>query len=71
MLVIFTQEQILNPTQVCQSCLLADRGGKPRWHHGKLGCGHALRESENNKPALFECEMGFQIVNLEPNTSVG
>jgi len=71
MLVILTQEQVLNPTQVCQTCLLADRRGLPRWKKGKLGCGHSLRESEKNQPALYECEMGFKIADIEQKNTYG
>ncbi|HBE17217.1 MAG TPA: hypothetical protein DEG17_25520 [Cyanobacteria bacterium UBA11149] len=64
MLVILTEEQIIPPTQVCRSCLLADKNGQPRWHHGKLGCGHAVRKLADNQPDQYECEMGFRIANV-------
>ncbi len=38
MLVILTDNQIFAPEQVCQSCLLADGSGQPRWRGGKLHC---------------------------------
>ena len=65
MLVILTHDQILSPRQVCQTCLLADQSGQPRWRHGKLGCGHAIRKLTENQPDQYECEMGFRIANVE------
>jgi hypothetical protein len=65
MLVILMDEQILSPTQVCQSCLLADQSGQPRWRQGKLGCGHALRKRTPQQPDQYECEMGFRVANIE------
>lgn len=65
MLVILMDEQILSPSQVCQSCLLADKNGQPRWHQGQLRCGHAIRKLSNNQPDQYECEMGFRIANVD------
>ncbi|HEY9599391.1 MAG TPA: hypothetical protein V6D33_17135 [Cyanophyceae cyanobacterium] len=65
MLVILMDEQILSPSQVCQSCLLADKNGQPRWHQGRLRCGHTIRKLSNNQPDQYECEMGFRIANVE------
>ncbi|MBW4648857.1 MAG: hypothetical protein KME06_09160 [Kastovskya adunca ATA6-11-RM4] len=65
MLVILTDEQILSPQQVCQSCLLADRSGQPRWRQGKLGCGHLVRKLTENQPEQYECEMGFRVAYVE------
>ena len=65
MLVILTNEQVLSTTQVCQGCLLADRSGLPRWHHGKLGCGHSITKVGKNQPPLYECQMGFRLANIE------
>jgi hypothetical protein len=65
MLVILMDEQILSPNQVCQSCLLADKSGQPRWRQGKLGCGHAIPKLIANQPEQYECEMGFRIANVE------
>ncbi len=61
MLIILTDEQILSMQQVCQGCLLANQQGLPRWHQGKLSCGHSLGKAENNQPMLYECLMGFRI----------
>lgn len=65
MLVILMDEQILSPTKVCQSCLLADKSGQPRWRQGKLSCGHAIPKLTDNQPDQYECEMGFRIANVE------
>jgi hypothetical protein len=65
MLVILTEEQIISPQQVCQGCLLADRTGSPRWDQGKLGCGYFLTQPSKERPALYECHMGFRIANIE------
>lgn len=65
MLVILTDEQILSTQQVCQSCLLADRRGLPRWHQGKLSCGHCLSKAGSDRPALYECQMGFVLASID------
>lgn len=65
MLVILMDDQILSPACVCQSCLLADRNGQPRWRQGKLGCGHAVRKPTQQQPDRYECEMGFLVANIE------
>ncbi|HEY9742355.1 MAG TPA: hypothetical protein V6C90_17860 [Coleofasciculaceae cyanobacterium] len=65
MLVILMDEQILSPTLVCQSCLLADKSGQPRWRQGKLSCGHAVRNLTPHQPDQYECEMGFRVANIE------
>lgn len=65
MLVILTEEQMISPTQVCRSCLLADKNGQPRWRYGKLGCGHAVRKLGENQPDQYECEMGFRIAKVD------
>lgn len=65
MLVILMDEQILAPTQVCQSCLLADQSGQPRWRQGKLSCGRALGKLSPHQPQQYECQMGFRVANVE------
>jgi len=65
MLVILTDEQIISPTQVCPTCLFADKNGQPRWRQGKLCCGHALRNLSEKQAAQYECEMGFRVANVE------
>jgi hypothetical protein len=57
MLVILTDNHILTPKQVCQSCVLADTSGEPRWHSGKLSCGHALTKMTTQQPELYKCTM--------------
>ncbi|MBP0001369.1 MAG: hypothetical protein J7641_20660 [Cyanobacteria bacterium SID2] len=64
MLVILTDEGIIAPCQVCQGCVLADRNGQPRWHHGKLDCGHTVGRRSEKQPERYECMMGFQIANI-------
>ncbi|MEB3884763.1 hypothetical protein [Lyngbya sp. CCY1209] len=65
MLVMMMENQIIEPHQVCQGCLLADRSGQPRWRGGHLTCGHLIRKPGDNKPGQYECEMGFRIANID------
>ncbi|MBE9053257.1 hypothetical protein IQ243_23095 [Nostocales cyanobacterium LEGE 11386] len=65
MLVILMDEQILAPAQVCQSCLLADESGQPRWRGGQLRCGQAIRKLTAHQPEQYECMMGFRIAYVE------
>ncbi|MBF2075924.1 MAG: hypothetical protein IGS50_19490 [Synechococcales cyanobacterium C42_A2020_086] len=65
MLVILMENQILPPQQVCQSCLMADQSGQPRWHQGQLRCGRALRKGTIDQPEQYECQMGFRIAHIE------
>ncbi|MEH2093099.1 hypothetical protein [Nostoc sp.] len=65
MLVILMDEQILAPEQVCQSCLLADRSGQPRWRGGELRCGQAIHKLTQQQPDQYECIMGFLIAHIE------
>lgn len=65
MLVILMDNQLISPQQVCQTCLLADQSGQPRWHRGQLRCGHAIRKLNENQPDQYECQMGFRIANIE------
>ena len=64
MLVILTNEQVLSVKQVCPSCLMADRGGSPRWRQGKLGCGNLIEQSGEHKPTVYECQMGFHLADI-------
>ncbi|AFY42645.1 hypothetical protein [Nostoc sp. PCC 7107] len=64
MLVILMDDQILAPEQVCQSCLLADRSGQPRWRSGQLHCGQAIRKLTEQQPEQYECIMGFRIAEI-------
>lgn len=65
MLVLLMDEQVLSPYTVCQSCLLADQSGQPRWKGGQLRCGHAVRKLTDNQPDQYECQMGFRIANIK------
>lgn len=65
MLVILIKEQVIAPKKVCQSCVLADKSGQPRWYNGKLGCGQAISKITGEKPDWYECMMGFHIANIE------
>ncbi|BAZ42899.1 hypothetical protein NIES4101_88690 [Calothrix sp. NIES-4101] len=64
MLAILTDNQILLPCQVCQSCLLADASGQPRWRDGQLRCGQAISKIAEEQPEQFQCVMGFRIVKI-------
>jgi hypothetical protein len=65
MLVILIDDQILNPSQVCQSCLLADKSGQPRWRGGQLRCGQQISKCNEQQPDQYECTMGFRIAYIE------
>lgn len=65
MLVILMEDQVLQPQQVCQSCLMADQRGLPRWNQGQLRCGRALQKTSEVLPAQYECQMGFRVANIE------
>ncbi|MGK7935020.1 MAG: hypothetical protein AB4206_04355 [Xenococcaceae cyanobacterium] len=64
MLVIITDEQLLSPKQVCQTCLMANRSGLPRWHQGKLNCGRAINKSSENQAEVYECQLGFRVAHI-------
>ncbi len=65
MLVILTNDQLLSPQLICQTCLLADHGGQPRWRHGQLGCGHLISAGNEQQPQQYQCQMGFRVANVE------
>ena len=65
MLVLIMDDQLIAPGTVCQSCLMANQQGQPRWHHGELRCGRALTSQNLNQPPQYECQMGFRITNIE------
>ena len=65
MLVIVTEEQLLPPQYVCQTCLLADHHGQPRWHQGQLCCGQLMHETTEQQAQQYKCQMGFRIANVE------
>jgi hypothetical protein len=65
MLVILMEDQLLSPQQICQTCLMADQSGQPRWHQGQLRCGRALQKLADGQPDQYECQMGFRVANIE------
>lgn len=65
MLVILMENQLIQPQKVCQTCLMADQSGQPRWNGGQLKCGHAIRKMTEQQPDQFECAMGFRVANIE------
>jgi hypothetical protein len=65
MLVVMMNNQLLAPDAVCQSCLMADQGGQPRWRQGQLRCGRLLAHAEPGQPTQYECQMGFRIAHIE------
>ena len=65
MLVILTHDNILSVNQVCSGCLLADQQGTPRWNHGELGCGHSLGRVNSRQAKVYQCEMGFQVTEVD------
>ncbi|MDB9446619.1 hypothetical protein [Anabaena sp. CS-542/02] len=65
MLVILMDNQILAPGKVCQSCLLADGSGQPRWYGGQLRCGQAIHKLAAQQAQQYECMMGFRIADIE------
>jgi hypothetical protein len=65
MLVILTNEHLISPQQVCCSCLLADADGQPRWRQGALDCGKPLRACSDLPPKRYQCQMGFQIAEIQ------
>ncbi len=64
MLVVLMNNQLLSPQQVCQTCLLADHSGQPRWRQGQLYCGFPLQKLTESQPEQFQCQMGFRIANI-------
>ena len=66
MLVILTRESILSAQTVCQDCLLANHQGLPRWKQGRLDCGSSVHKNlESNKSKRYQCQMGFQVAEVE------
>ncbi|NJL44982.1 MAG: hypothetical protein HC922_03000 [Leptolyngbyaceae cyanobacterium SM2_3_12] len=65
MLVILTENQLISPQSVCQTCLMADRNGQPRWQQGELRCGRMIPASAHDQPTQFECQMGFRIASID------
>jgi hypothetical protein len=65
MLVILMENQMLTPQSVCQSCLLADQSGQPRFRGNELRCGYQIRKPAASQPDQYECQMGFRIANIQ------
>ena len=65
MLVILMDEQILASQHVCQSCLLADQSGQPRWRQGQLRCGQVIHKLAEQQPDQYQCLMGFRVAKIE------
>lgn len=65
MLVILIKEQLIAPQNVCKSCVLADKSGRPRWYNGRLGCGQAASKITEQQADWHECIMGFRIANID------
>lgn len=64
MLVVMMKDQLLAPNAVCQTCLMADHEGQPRFHHGRLTCGRSLTNLQEGQPRQYECQMGFKIADI-------
>jgi hypothetical protein len=64
MLIILMDNQLLLPQQVCQTCLMANQSGQPRWEQGKLRCGRALIKMAESLPDQYECQMGFRVADI-------
>lgn len=66
MLVIVTDDQLLSPQVICQTCLLADGQGQPRWQQGQLRCGQRIRPPAEcgQQPVEYKCCMGFRIAQI-------
>ena len=60
MLVILMKDKLLQPSTVCQGCLMANDSGLPRWQKGKLRCGRLVNNlvshSEKDAPQQVVCE---------------
>jgi hypothetical protein len=65
MLVVLTDNQVLTVQQVCPNCLLANQQGLPRWQQGHLSCAKQLAYRDRPFPSLYECQMGFQLAQVE------
>lgn len=64
MLVMLTDEQLFSPHLVCQTCLLADSQGQPRWQKGQLRCGYPICCSSDHQTQQYQCRMGFRITEV-------
>ena len=65
MLVILQKEQLIPTERVCCNCLWASKNGNPRWQRGNLDCVDCIVPEESTQPKLYQCRMGFRLVNIE------
>ncbi|NJK37640.1 MAG: hypothetical protein HC835_08395 [Oscillatoriales cyanobacterium RM2_1_1] len=65
MLVILMENQLIEPEQVCQGCLLANQKGQPRWKGGQLTCGQLVEKPIHDQPDQYQCQMGFRIADIK------
>lgn len=65
MLIALMKDQLVTLQTVCQSCLMADGSGRPRWDGVNLRCGRQLARLDQNQPAQYECQMGFRIAEVD------
>ncbi len=65
MVVMITEANMLDPHCVCQTCLLADRGGQPRWRGDRLQCGRSATQVDGDRGHRYECQMGFVIAKID------
>jgi hypothetical protein len=65
MLVILMDNQLVAPEQICQTCLLANQQGQPRWSSGRLRCGRAVNKLTDQDLDQYECQMGFRVANIQ------
>jgi hypothetical protein len=65
MLVMLIGDRLISPEQVCQTCLMADQSGQPRWQRGRLRCGQSIQRQSERLPEQFECQMGFRVANID------
>jgi hypothetical protein len=65
MLVMLTDQQVIPPEKICAGCLWASSQGAPRWQQNNLCCGRQIRQrTACEQPAAYQCQMGFQLVDI-------
>lgn len=64
MLIALMKDQLVTLQTVCQTCLMADGSGRPRWDGANLRCGRQLADPGQNHPVQYECQMGFRIAEI-------
>lgn len=64
MIVMIADEQILSAKQICQSCLMSDHSGLPRWHDSKLGCAKVFQKPTFKQAKVYQCQMGFNVTQV-------